>query len=85
MTDTQDAAAPWWKAYPEARAKCPEIIADDVMKLFDDMDITSEPKTFLLVDVRRNDWEVCQIYSKGEIEKVPVFVSNTHLAGAYEM
>ncbi|KAM3086111.1 hypothetical protein ACMFMF_000066 [Clarireedia jacksonii] len=57
MTDKKDAAAPWWKAYPEARAKCPEISADDVMSLFDDMDITSEPKPFLLVDVRRDDWE----------------------------
>ncbi|KAM3088616.1 hypothetical protein ACMFMG_000250 [Clarireedia jacksonii] len=58
MTDKKDAAAPWWKAYPEARAKCPEISADDVMSLFDDMDITSEPKPFLLVDVRRDDWEL---------------------------
>ncbi|PQE22987.1 hypothetical protein CJF32_00004384 [Rutstroemia sp. NJR-2017a WRK4] len=59
MTDKKDPEAPWWKAFPEARAKCPEITADDVMKLFDDMDITSEPRSFLLVDVRRNDWEVC--------------------------
>jgi arsenical-resistance protein 2 len=27
------------------------------MKLFDDMDITPTPRTFLLVDVRRTDWE----------------------------
>jgi arsenical-resistance protein 2 len=71
MTDTKDPEAPWWKAFPEARAKCPEITADDVMKLFDDMDITSEPRSFLLVDVRRNDWEVCQIYIvKGEHGKI---------------
>lgn len=61
MTDTKDTKpeAPWWKAFPEARAKCPELTADDVMKLFDDMDITSEPRSFLLVDVRRDDWVVC--------------------------
>jgi len=27
------------------------------MKLFDDMDIKPEPRPFLLVDVRRTDWE----------------------------
>ena len=29
------------------------------MKAFDDMDLRPEPRSFLLVDVRRNDWEVC--------------------------
>ncbi|RDW87695.1 hypothetical protein BP5796_03389 [Coleophoma crateriformis] len=58
MTTTQPAQAdPWWAAFPAARAKCPEISADDVMKLFDDMDIAVGPRSFLLVDVRRNDWE----------------------------
>lgn len=28
------------------------------MQLFDDMDIKNEPRGFLLVDVRRDDWVV---------------------------
>ncbi len=48
----------WWLAFPAARATCLEITADAVMKLFDDMDIASAPRQFLLVDVRRTDWEV---------------------------
>jgi arsenical-resistance protein 2 len=48
----------WWEAFPAARAKCPELSSDDLMKKFDDMDLTPEPKSFLLVDVRRTDWEV---------------------------
>lgn len=61
----------WWSAFPAPRAKAPEISADEVMQMFDDMDIKPEPRTFLLVDVRRTDWEVssvslvlsiCQIY-----------------------
>lgn len=35
------------------------MTADELMKAFDDMDLTPEPRSFLLVDVRRNDWEVC--------------------------
>jgi arsenical-resistance protein 2 len=57
-----DAQAPqsneWWTAFPAPRAKCPEITADELMKLFDDMDIKPEPRQFQLVDVRRTDWEV---------------------------
>lgn len=34
------------------------MTADEVMKLFDDMDLTPDPRSFLLVDVRRDDWEV---------------------------
>ena len=48
----------WWTTVPAPRAKCPEISADELMKLFDDMDIKPGPRQFLLVDVRRNDWEV---------------------------
>lgn len=47
----------WWKTFPEPRSKCPSISADEVMKLFDDMDIRPGPAEFLLVDVRRTDWE----------------------------
>ena len=48
----------WWTAFPAPRAKCPEISADEVMKMFDDMDIKPGPAEFLLVDARRTDWEV---------------------------
>jgi len=57
MTDTQSTSN-WWDAFPAPKAKCPEITSDEVMKLFDDMDIKPEARPFLLVDVRRNDWEV---------------------------
>jgi arsenical-resistance protein 2 len=48
----------WWTAFPEPKAKVPEISADEVMKKFDDMDIKPGHREFLLVDVRRTDWEV---------------------------
>jgi arsenical-resistance protein 2 len=51
-------AGNWWSKFPEPRAEVPEITAVEVMQMFDDMDIKSEPRTFLLVDVRRTDWEV---------------------------
>lgn len=44
-------------AFPAPRTKAPEISADEVMQMFDDMDIKPEPRSFLLVDVRRTDWE----------------------------
>jgi len=61
MADTQnpqEEEKPWWAVYPAAKAQCPGITTKEVMKLFDDMDITPEPRSFLLVDVRRADWEV---------------------------
>ncbi|KAG0651539.1 Dual specificity phosphatase Cdc25B [Hyphodiscus hymeniophilus] len=47
----------WWSAFPAPKAKVSEISSSEVMQLFDDMDIKPEPRSFLLVDVRRNDWE----------------------------
>jgi len=59
MAETQTTqAGNWWDVFPAPRAKCPEMTADELMKAFDDMDLTPEPRSFLLVDVRRNDWEV---------------------------
>lgn len=61
MADSQEAQAAQadqgWSAFPAPRAKAPEISPEDVMKMFDDMDIKPEPRAFLLVDVRRTDWE----------------------------
>lgn len=48
----------WWDALPAPRSKCAEMTADELMTEFDDMDIKNEPRSFVLVDVRRNDWEV---------------------------
>jgi len=53
----QPPQAEWWTALPTPRVKCPEISADEVMKMFDDMDIKPDIRPFLLVDVRRTDWE----------------------------
>jgi arsenical-resistance protein 2 len=50
----------WWEAFPAPRAACPEITADDLMKKFDELDIEPKPRDFLLVDVRRTDWEVSE-------------------------
>ncbi|KAH8813186.1 Rhodanese-like domain-containing protein [Xylogone sp. PMI_703] len=47
----------WWSAFPAPRSTCPTISAEEVMKLIDDLDISGRPSDFLLVDVRRNDWE----------------------------
>jgi hypothetical protein len=48
----------WWAAFPEPRASVPQVTGDEVMKMFDEMDVKPEPRPFLLVDVRRTDWEV---------------------------
>jgi arsenical-resistance protein 2 len=47
----------WWASLPAVRSTLPTISADAVMKLFDDMDLAATPRSFLLVDVRRTDWE----------------------------
>lgn len=58
MADTQPSQpGQWWDEFPAPKAKCPEVTADEVMKMFDDMDIKPDLRQFLLVDVRRNDWE----------------------------
>jgi len=48
----------WATAFPAAKAPPVDISCDEVMKFYDDMDLTGDPKSFLLVDVRRDDWEV---------------------------
>lgn len=58
-TTTSKPEENWWAAFPAPRAKSAELTADELYQMFDDMDITNEPRDFLLVDVRRVDWEVC--------------------------
>lgn len=57
MTEPETKTQEWWALLPVVRSTPPTISADEVMKLFDDMDITPTPRAFLLVDVRRTDWE----------------------------
>jgi len=47
----------WSTAFPAPKCSPTGISCDDLMKLFDDMDISGEPKSFLIVDVRREDFE----------------------------
>lgn len=50
---------PWWAAFPAPKAKSPEIEADAVMELLEAQAAAGNdsPRDFLLVDVRRNDFE----------------------------
>ena len=59
MTDPQPSPEKqWWEAFPAPRAASPSITGEQLMKKFDDMDLEPKPRDFLLVDVRRTDWEV---------------------------
>ncbi|KAF5518438.1 hypothetical protein CGCA056_v010231 [Colletotrichum aenigma] len=50
---------PWWAAFPAPKAKSLEVEADEVMALLEARaaDGQDTSRDFLLVDVRRNDWE----------------------------
>lgn len=54
-------SAPWWEAFPEFKAACPRLEPSEVKDLLEAYSSSSESepkkKTFLLVDVRRTDWE----------------------------
>lgn len=56
---SQEGEAPWWAAFPEAKAECPRMEASEVKALLDaDANAGQDAKrSFLLVDVRRTDWE----------------------------
>jgi len=59
MTEAQPSqVARWFSAFPAPKATCPEISADEVMAMFDDMDIKPGLRPFLLVDARRETWQV---------------------------
>lgn len=63
MADTQDQApkeeTPWWAAFPAPKAQCDHIEPDEVLKLLEAQadQPASSARDFLLVDVRRTDWE----------------------------
>jgi arsenical-resistance protein 2 len=56
MAEDQKEEAPWWAAFPEPKAKCDDIAAAEVFKLLQDQESGTQ-RDFLLVDVRRTDWE----------------------------
>lgn len=58
-TPQTDAAPPWFASLPEPKAECAALDNADVMKMLEDTVSggDKEPRKYLLVDVRRNDWE----------------------------
>jgi hypothetical protein len=54
----------WATAFPAAKASPVGISCEEVMKLYDDMDLTGDPKSFLLVDVRIGRYEHSNITSR---------------------
>ncbi|KAF7550111.1 hypothetical protein G7046_g8125 [Stylonectria norvegica] len=57
--DSSSTTPPWWAAFPEPQAVCPQIDASEVADLIKKNSTagSSDPRDFLLVDVRRTDWE----------------------------
>ena len=47
---------PWWAAFPEPKAPCHALEPDDVKALLE-AHSSADNRSFLLVDVRRTDWE----------------------------
>lgn len=55
---TQPAEPSWWEAFPEYKASCPRVEPSEVKELLKAYASSDgKSKTFLLVDVRRTDWE----------------------------
>ncbi|TPX16048.1 uncharacterized protein E0L32_000382 [Thyridium curvatum] len=58
MATEQAPAAQWWDAFPAPRASCPSIEAGEVKQMLERLEQEpSAKRDFLLVDVRRTDWE----------------------------
>ncbi|VUC22262.1 unnamed protein product, partial [Clonostachys rosea] len=56
----QTAETPWWAGFPDVRSECPRIEPEEVKQLLDDDPPAKRldgKREFLLVDVRRTDWE----------------------------
>jgi len=49
--------APWWAAYPEPQSKPARISREEVLQMLKTTPLGK--RDFILVDVRRNDFEVC--------------------------
>lgn len=54
-----DSTPPWWAAFPEPKAPCHRLEPADVMQLLESHSSLGPhfERSFLLVDVRRTDWE----------------------------
>ncbi|TDZ33093.1 hypothetical protein C8035_v006035 [Colletotrichum spinosum] len=50
---------PWWAAFPAPKSNAAHIEADEVLRLLEHQETAGQEasRDFLLVDVRRNDWE----------------------------
>lgn len=62
MADKQGEApkdeAPWWAEFPAPKAQCGVVEPDEVLGLLEaQANRPGSPRDFLLVDVRRTDWE----------------------------
>ena len=55
---SEAAAAPWHAAYPTPRAQVQTISRDEVLELLKETKAEPEKRDFVLVDLRRNDFEV---------------------------
>jgi len=63
MAEAEKKSPEWWTTFPTPKSKCDEITAENLMALFDNMDKgNAGKKDFLLVDVRRTDWEVRPLF-----------------------
>ncbi|RSL64958.1 hypothetical protein CEP54_004429 [Fusarium duplospermum] len=58
-SDAPQVTPQWWEAFPEAKASCPRVEAAEVAGLIEKNAAAGKGATrdFLLVDVRRTDWE----------------------------
>ena len=52
-----EAASPWHAGFPEPKTQCPQLEADEVKAMLEGQIASGAPRDFLLVDVRRTDWE----------------------------
>lgn len=59
MADTgAQTTPPWHAAFPAPQSQCPQLEAEAVMSMLQKQAATPrQPRDFLLVDVRRTDWE----------------------------
>ena len=55
-TDSTAAPAPWYAAYPAPKSEAATISREEVLELLKTTPI--EKRDFVLVDLRRNDFEV---------------------------
>ena len=56
---TQRDESPWWAAFPAPKAQCDSVEPEQVLQMLEAQaeKPVSSTRDFLLVDVRRNDWE----------------------------